>query len=120
MTKANKSFGDAGEAAAVARLKKLGYRILKTNYKAPFGEIDVIAEHEGAVVFVEVKARSGTDFGGPLLAVHPQKQRKIAQVAQYFLTKNKIGSRETRFDVVGITGNQDDWTIEVVKGAFRI
>ena len=67
---AKKLFGDAGEKKARAYLKKHGYKILERNYKNPFGEVDIIAEKDGAVVFAEVKTRSSDLFGQPNEAVN--------------------------------------------------
>ena len=82
-----KFLGRAGEIKAGEYLKKIGYKILKTNYKTHVGEIDLIAESDGVIVFVEVKTRSGQEFGVPSEAVTFKKQQKYFKVAQEFLVK---------------------------------
>lgn len=122
MSKKRKIFGQAGEDAAVAFLKKQGYRILEKNYRVPVGEVDIIAEHKKTVVFIEVKSRADKEYQAPIEAVTPHKQHKIIQTAQSFLARNRVVDRAIRFDVVSITGdpeNPDSWTLELIADAFR-
>jgi putative endonuclease len=123
MTQSRLKFGRAGEEAAVAYLKKKGYRILQQNYRASAGEVDIVAEHKKVVVFVEVKSRADGEYGDPILAVTPYKQNKIIQTARIFLAKHKIDHREVRFDIVSISGNPGDpesWQLELIQDAFRL
>jgi len=122
MSRKRKRFGQSGEEAAVAFLKKQGYRILEKNYRVKVGEVDIIAEHKKTVVFIEVKSRADEEYEAPIEAVTPHKQHKIIQTAQIFLLRNKIVDRAIRFDVVSISGdpdNPDSWTLELVADAFR-
>ena len=123
MTGKHIELGKQGEAAAVAFLKKKGYRILEKNFRVAAGEIDVIAEHEKAVVFIEVKTRTGLDFGHPLTAVTRSKQKKLAVLAQSFLAKHKITRRDCRFDVVSVIVSGDPNippVVELLQDAFRV
>lgn len=123
MTYERLHFGKEGERAAVKFLKKKGYRIIEKNYRNKSGEIDIIAEHGQVLVFVEVKSRAGAEWGEPLEAITPHKQRKIGQVARGFMTRHKIENRDCRFDVVGIKGDPDEpkqWEIQLVQDAFRL
>ena len=123
MTQKRLQFGKAGEAAAVAFLKKCGYRIVKQNFRTAVGEIDIIAEHKRVVVFVEVKSRSTVEFGHPSEAVSPAKQRKLAQTAESFLARYPLKDRDMRFDVVSVSGNPSDpdsLRIEIIEDAFRV
>ena len=70
-------FGREGEFAAIAFLKENGYRILEKNFRSKLGEIDVIAEQAGVIVFIEVKARSDHEFGHPFDALTPTKQKRL-------------------------------------------
>lgn len=122
MTQNSLQFGKEGEKAAVAYLKKNGYRILEKNFRNSIGEIDIIAEHQKAVVFIEVKTRTDHEFGAPITAINPAKQRKITKLAQSFLAQKRIEDRECRFDVVSITGppgQPKQWVIELIPDAFR-
>jgi len=123
MMQASFKFGRAGERAAIKFLKKNGYRIIEKNFRTQAGEVDVIAEHVKVLVFVEVKTRSGSQFGHPVEALTPYKQKKIGQIAQGFLAKHNIQDRQCRFDVVSISGDPEaaqDWKIELIQDAFRI
>ncbi len=123
MTEERLDFGKKGEQAAVRFLKKQGYRIVEKNYRHTAGEIDIVAEHDRKLVFVEVKTRRDTEFGRPEEAVTPHKRRKIAQVARGFLQQNKIENRDCRFDVVSILGDPAEpkqWHIDLVQDAFRL
>ena len=76
--------GREGESAEIAFLKENGYRILEKNFRSKLGEIDLIAEQAGVIVFIEVKARSDHEFGHPFDALTPTKQKKIRQTTQKF------------------------------------
>lgn len=103
------------EQAAADFLKCKGYNILKQNYYCRYGEIDIIAEEGGYIVFIEVKYRKNTMSGSPESAVNGIKRQHIRQVALDFLI-NSYGTEEIpcRFDIVAITGKQ----IHLIKDAF--
>ena len=110
----NKIEGDGGEIRAVKFLEDKKYKILQTNFKTKFGEIDIIAFKDGVIVFVEVKERSTLAFGRPIEAVDYRKQQKIRRVAEYYLMIKHKTEADCRFDVVEILG--DD--INHVENAF--
>lgn len=87
------ALGAEGERAAKAYLKTQGFRILHENYSTPLGEIDLIAQEDGVVVFVEVKTRTSGEFGPPQASVTRQKQRQIVKVAELFLQRNRLSGR---------------------------
>jgi putative endonuclease len=123
VTRERLHFGKEGEKAAVKFLKKKGYRIIEKNYRNKSGEIDIVAEQDQVLVFVEVKSRAGGEYGEPLEAVTPHKQRKIGRVARGFVAQHRIENRDCRFDVVGIKGNPNEpetWEVELVQDAFRL
>ncbi len=123
MTVERLQFGREGEAAALTFLKKKGYRILEKNFRANVGEIDIVAEHGGVIVFVEVKARTNHEFGHPFNALTPTKQKKIIQTAKSFLARKRISGKPARFDVVALTSDaesSDSWRIELLENAFQI
>ncbi len=114
--------GTAGEQRAVEDLRRRGYRIVAKNYRSPFGELDIIAEHDGSVVFVEVKARSGPHPAVPAaFAVNRAKQSHIIKAAQHFLKRRRWVSRPCRFDVAVIHDpSQPTMSIEWIEGAFVV
>ncbi len=97
-----KLLGNSGEAIASAYLKRQGYRIVERNFKARYGEIDIICLHGSTLVFVEVKTRIGRSFGLPEEAVTRRKLREVIQTAEFFVSTH-TGLRESyRIDVIGI------------------
>lgn len=106
--------GTEAEEAACKFLKEKGYKILARNYSAPAGEIDIIAAHKDTLVFVEVKARAGASFGGPLAAVTQAKQRKIANTAVLYIKEKGLKYSNIRFDVAAVIQNN----IEHIENAF--
>ena len=121
MTQERLQFGREGESAALTFLKKKGYRILEKNFRSKVGEIDIIAEQGGVIVFIEVKARAGHEFGHPFMAITPAKQRKIIQTAKSFLARKRISDRPMRFDVVALTSDTPgSWKIELLENAFQV
>ncbi|MGX5819118.1 YraN family protein [Chitinophaga lutea] len=98
--------GKKGEALAAAYLQLRQYRILHTNWTAGKREIDIIAEKEGTLVFVEVKTRTSQAYGMPEEAVGRQKTRQLQAAAERYLEQHAPGQALIRFDVVAITTGQ--------------
>lgn len=94
--------GKQGERIAVQLLKSEHLSIRELNFRCSLGEIDIIAEHEDVIVFIEVKTRSNKNYGLPEEAVGYPKQRKLIQVAMHYLQQERLENRSCRFDVVSI------------------
>jgi putative endonuclease len=117
----NLCLGKIGEDLAVGLLKKNGYRILERNYKIKLGEIDIIAEDKGTLVFVEVKTRQSDRCGLPLESVVKHKQRQITKVALAFLKEKKFLDKFARFDVVSVLYSScGGHKLELIKNAFEM
>lgn len=113
----NRRIGDIEEVLAVNFLKNNGYDIIERNFRCKLGEIDIVAEHEGYLVFVEVKYRSSMQYGSPADSITIKKQERIYKVAQLYMIRNHIAvDFPTRFDVVLILGNE----ISIIKNAFGV
>lgn len=112
--KLNKIKGNIGEELATNLLKKKKYKILERNYKNKIGEIDIIAEKDGVIVFVEVKERATLAFGRPIEAVDERKQNKIRRTAELYLMSKRKNWADVRFDVVEILGDE----INQIENAF--
>ena len=110
--------GQTGEDLACKELERRGYAILARRYRSRFGEIDIVAKCDDVIVFVEVKARAGDDFGGGAAAVTPWKQRRIAQMAVDYLSRHHLHDRPCRFDVVTVDMKDDSPAIVVYANAF--
>ena len=100
--KHKKHLGLKGEQKAVEYLNSQGMSILQRNFRCPSGEIDIIAEDKGTIVFVEVKTRSNDIFGLPQEAVDYHKQKKLVHIAALYLQKKKLLNQSCRFDVISI------------------
>jgi putative endonuclease len=113
--------GLQGEELACGELRRLGYSILARRYRTRFGEIDIVSERAGTVVFVEVKARSTGRYGDASASIPFWKQRRLAAMAlDYLAWTNRLSSR-CRFDVVAIDGfGTDRMAIRVIENAFWI
>ena len=106
--------GKSGEDRAARFLQQAGCRILERNFSARGGEIDVIAADGNTLVFAEVKTRSYQAFGGPLAAVTPAKQKRIAQTALQYVQERGLKFDSIRFDVLCVLPDK----IEHIPNAF--
>jgi putative endonuclease len=106
VTTARKSLGDSGEELACAHLSASGYRIVARNHRSRRGEVDIVAEKGELLVFVEVRTRSESTFGGPEETVSFRKQQRFILAAQDFLMRRRGPPRGVRFDVVAVVGDK--------------
>ncbi|MGD9099964.1 MAG: YraN family protein, partial [Anaerolineae bacterium] len=74
MTDPRRGLGRRGEELAAAELVQRGYTIRQRNWHCPDGEVDIVAEHDGWLVFVEVRTRRGRDLGSPEASITPAKR----------------------------------------------
>lgn len=113
--------GKTGESLAEQYLRDRGYRILARNARSPSGELDLIAEDGDVVVFVEVKARQTTAFGGAAYAVDSKKQARIVRQAAQYLAHHRLQNRHCRFDVVLVQPRAGgDPVVELIQNAFEV
>lgn len=110
--------GGVGEDAAVEYLKKKGYRIIARNFRFGRGEIDIVAEDGGVLVFVEVKARRSDIYGEPEDAVTPGKRKQIRRVAEGYMFEHDIDDRECRCDVIAVEFVKGQLEIRHIEDAF--
>jgi putative endonuclease len=96
-------FGNAGEQEAARYLQGKGYEILARQLRNRAGEIDLIARHEGRIVFVEVKTRRSHIAGHPAEAVNRRKQQQLGRAALLWLKQHQLLNAPCRFDVIAIT-----------------
>jgi putative endonuclease len=130
MAHRRKRLGDAAEELAVRHLARAGCRVVARNARIRYaelaiaGELDLIVVDGTTLAFVEVKAgRAGTDVGptAPVLAVGPQKQRRLRRLARAWLAMEAAPWHESlRFDVVGVTVDGGGRAVEVewLRDAF--
>lgn len=91
-----------------------GYEIIEYNFYSRIGEIDIVAKHNGYLVFVEVKYRENEEKGHPLEAISIKKQRTISKCAAYYLKKKHLCEHPVRFDVVSVLAEE----IQLIQNAF--
>ncbi len=106
----NRSTGRAAEDIAARTLQQKGYRILERNFSNRFGEIDIIAKDREALVFVEVKAKKGVEFGLPEEMVGHGKLARIRNMATLYMNGKIV---PCRIDVVAIVLGQDNDVVRV-------
>ena len=107
--------GSEYEGLAAKWLENHGYRIVERNYRCGQGEIDLIAEKDGYLVFVEVKYRSNRGYGSPCEAVDYRKQKRISNAAAFYLRRyGYLMDQPCRFDVAQVSAD----AVELMENAF--
>jgi len=112
-----KAFGSHGEAHIAQFLEKHGYAIIARNYKKPYGEIDLIAQKDQEIVFVEVKTRR-SEFIEPENLISPAQQRKIIATAKAYIAEYDLIEYVWRFDAALLIGNPPNQTLTYIPNAF--
>lgn len=111
---AKQADGDAGEERALRYLEKQGLKLVERNFRCKGGEIDLVMQDGAALVFVEVRKRAGTGFGGAAASVTSRKQGRLVIAAQTFLQRYRMPP-PCRFDVVAINATALDWLQNVIE-----
>lgn len=120
MTEERLKLGAWGEEQAARFLRKQGAKILERNLRTPVGEIDIIARLKKQLLFVEVKTRSGLQYGSPAEAVGPRKQQQIIRTAQWYLQQSSQKGLQPRFDVISVLRRDDSAEITHLPNAFEL
>jgi putative endonuclease len=97
-----RELGDFGERVAIAHLEAKGYRILDTKFRTREGEVDVVAERDGVVAFVEVKTRRGDAMGAAAEAITSHKARRLLAVAASYGLDRPDLPEGRRIDLIAI------------------
>lgn len=117
--KQNLQTGVKGEVEVEQYLMKNGFSIVAKNFSCRLGEIDIIAQKNEYLVFVEVKTRKN-DYFSIASVVVPSKQRKIISAAKFFLLKNpNFYDKVCRFDVAAVLDKNYEISIQYIEDAFR-
>ena len=113
--------GKIGEGLARRHLESQGYTVIAANVRKPSGEIDLVAEHKGAIVFVEVRTRRGTGAGSPEESITPRKRSRMTAAGQEYLQAHESEGREWRIDVVAVEIGHDGRLrrIDIVENAVE-
>lgn len=111
--------GSRAEARACDHLIAAGLRLVARNYRSPFGEIDLLMHEGETLVFIEVRYRKQTDYGGAAASITSTKQSRLRATAEHYLQHNQKWSRSPcRFDVITISGDVDHGTLDWYPNAF--
>ncbi|HRU05063.1 MAG TPA: YraN family protein [Candidatus Brocadiia bacterium] len=112
--------GPLGESLAARFVEGLEWRVLARNYRARGGEIDLVAEDQGEIVFIEVKTQSQATLGEPEDRVAPVKQRRLARAALQYAREKRLDGRAFRFDVVAIVMTAQGPRVSHYRDAFNL
>ena len=114
-----KARGEAGEDLARRHLEEKGFRVVAKNWRCKEGEIDLIAEKDDLLVFVEVRTRRHTVHGSPLDTITGPKQRQVLRVAKRYL-EQLPRPMAIRFDAVGVElSAEHPPRLSHIEGAFE-
>ncbi len=108
--------GKAAERLAATWLQQQGLKLLESNYRSRFGEIDLIMQDGREIVFVEVRLRSSNTFGDAGASITPAKQQKLARTAEDYLMRH--GMAPCRFDAV-LLESLDARQLQWIRNAFE-
>jgi len=120
MSAARQAFGELGERIAERWLRRRGWRIVQRRFRSGHRDIDLVVERDGTVAFVEVKARKGAGFGGPVQAVNYRKRKQLERSAMAWIDRHGREAESYRFDVVGVLLNGAEVRICHVENAFAL
>lgn len=116
----SRDIGRFYETKAENFLKQNDCRLVEKNYSCRFGEIDLIMENKKELLFIEVRYRNNSQHGEAFETVNTQKQKKLIQTAEIYLQKHpKYRKHHCRFDVISITGPDENLHTDWIKDAFQ-
>ncbi len=115
----NLARGRSAEDAALRFLQSRGLSLLARNYRCRLGELDLVMRDGASLVFIEVRARGNSAFGGAAASIGPAKQRRLVAAARHFLmTHPREAHRPARFDAVLISGADGEDHPHWIRAAF--
>lgn len=113
-------FGLLGERVAERWLEARGWRVLQRRYRSGHRDIDLIAQRDSLVAFVEVKARTGSEFGDPVEAVNWKKRNDLVRSASTWIDRHGRPGEVYRFDVIGVLVTGPRIRVRHVENAFLV
>jgi putative endonuclease len=120
MSAARQALGELGERIAERWLRERGWRVMQRRFRSGHRDIDLVVERDGVVAFVEVKARRGSGFGGPIEAVNWRKQKELGRSARVWVDRHGRAMEAYRFDVIGVLVAGSRVRIRHVPNAFPL
>jgi putative endonuclease len=116
-----KQLGTIGEGFAYEYLQQMEYQIIERNWRCRTGEIDLIAQYDGLLIFIEVRTRSGGfSFGTAEESVNTRKQQKVRETARFYTLRHHMLDVQVRFDVISVLTTRDGARISLdhISNAF--
>jgi len=120
MTQQRQALGLLGERIAARWLMRDGWEFIAHRFRSGHRDLDLVMRRGGEVAFVEVKARRGTEFGGPVEAVHARKRRELTKSAQVWVDRFGRPEMTYRFDVVGVLVSGTTVRVRHIADAFPV
>lgn len=118
MAKNTTAIGSTAEDMAAEYLQSKGFRVIARNHRTRFAELDIIAASKDAIVFVEVKYRKHTGFGGGAGAITQDKLRRMHNAAEVWLSEHEeFADHQPRIDVITVEGDLSDASLEHLENA---
>ena len=113
--------GRRAEWVALLLLLAKGYRLRHRNWRGAGGELDLVMQRSGEIVFVEVKARSDDLYGGAAAAFDDKKKRILTRTSAAYLSRYSLWERPCRFDLITVerVGGILPWRIRHYRDAFQ-
>ncbi len=118
MSTARRALGELGERVAARWLASKGWWIRARRYRNGHRDIDIVAQQQYMVAFVEVKTRTGLEFGDPVEAVDWRKQRELRRSAQVWISRHGLPGEDYRFDVIGVLQTGSGVKVKHIPNAF--
>jgi len=115
----NRKTGAKGESITESELLKKEYKIIDKNFRGQHGEIDIIAEKNGVLAFIEVKLRKSLSKGLPREAVTLKKQERIIKTAEEYIYEKNICNMDMRFDVAEVFCMNGKVYFNYIENAFN-
>ncbi len=103
----NQVLGKLGESLAERFFLEHRYLILNKNYRTPYGEIDLVVEKDGEIAFIEVKTRTGNEFGFGETSVNAQKLEHLVASAEHYMGVEPVDTENWHIDVLAIQMNEN-------------
>ncbi len=121
MKATRKRLGDVGEQIAARELARRGYTLRERNWRCPAGELDLVAEQGGALVFVEVRTRRGDRYGTPEESITAVKRAHLIAAAQSYLQEHDLRECDWRIDVVAVQMSErgELLRVDVIENAIQ-
>ena len=94
--------GERGERIAGDHLSHRGYAILEKNYRCRYGEIDIVAQQDANLVFVEVRTRRSAAFGTAQESITPAKAAHLIAASEHYLERHALEDTEWRIDLISL------------------